>query len=180
MLFRAFILAILIGCLLQAPKLAAQGESAQEKPAGEASGQPKVELDMDSFPTFPGLEPEVHNQLKVFFLLVQRGKVDAAYEALVKGTIIESRPADITVLRDKTKQAIQVFGEIRGYEVIELRRVGEHLLNVVVISLGDKFPLRWKLYFYHSRDAWRLIDIRVDDRLISLFGEEEAAQPSTR
>ncbi len=129
---------------------------------------------------YPGLDPAVQKQIQNFFILIQRGKSDTAYDSLLKDTVIEGDAALIVQLKQKTKQAVELFGEIRSHEILELRKVGKSLLSVTCVSLGERLPLRWKFYFYQSRDAWRLIDINVDDRLPALFSitEDPAATPA--
>ena len=74
-----------------------------------------------------------------------------------------------------TQQAVQIFGNMLGHEILRVKAVGTRLVNVTCLSLGKDFPLRWRLYFYKSADTWRLIDIRVDDRLADMFGESAPA-----
>ena len=53
------------------------------------------------------------------------------------------------------------------------KSVGDRLISYTVISLGKDFPLRWRFYFYKPVDVWKLIDLRVDDRLAAIFDEPE-------
>jgi hypothetical protein len=46
-----------------------------------------------------------------------------------------------------------------------------------MLSLGKEFPLRWRFYFYKPQDSWRLIDLRVDDKLVAMFDESEDGRP---
>jgi hypothetical protein len=109
-----------------------------------------------------------------FFAYLQRGErgdVEQAYSQLVRGTKIAQRPEDVKMLKDKTNDAIAYFGAIQGYEIVETKKVGEHLMSYTIISLGKDFPLRWRFYFYRVTENWRLIDMRVDDRLAAMFDE---------
>ena len=76
-------------------------------------------------------------------------------------------------LKAKTKEAISVFGMISGYEVVSTKQVGERLVRYTIVSLGKEFPLRWRFYFYKPADSWKLIDLRVDDRLAAMFDETD-------
>lgn len=106
-----------------------------------------------------------------FFTSLQKGEVDQAYENLTKGSKIAERPDDMKALKDKTKEAINLFGNIQGSELLETKLVGKRLLRRTYISLGKEFPLRWRFYFYHTTSVWRLIDLRVDDRIQEMFDE---------
>lgn len=114
-----------------------------------------------------------------FFASLQRKQVDEAYAALTKGSKIGDRPEELKTLKAKTNEAIEVFGAIQGYEVIESKPVGTHLLRRTYLTLGTDFPLRWRFYFYYSGNVWRLVDLRVDDRLGGFFDEPEEARGAT-
>lgn len=108
-----------------------------------------------------------------FFSYVQRKEVDQAYDQLTRGTKIAERAEDVKTLKSKTKEAINVFGPVLGYDSVVTKRVGTRLVSYTVLSLGKEFPLRWRFYFYKPQDAWKLIDLRVDDRLAAMFDETD-------
>jgi hypothetical protein len=110
-----------------------------------------------------------------FFALLQKGQIDEAYANLTQGSKTIEKPEDLRVLKQKTKEAIEVFGAIIGYELVETKPVGTRLLRRTYLSLGADSPLRWRFYFYHANDRWRLIDLRVDDRLAGMFDETPEA-----
>ena len=113
----------------------------------------------------------------IFFGLLQKNEIEPAYEGLMKGSRIAERPEELKTLKSKTKEAIEVFGPIQAYELVETRNVGTHLLRRTYLSLNKEFPLRWRFYFYLSGEVWRLIDLRVDDRVTGMFDESE--EPKT-
>jgi hypothetical protein len=114
-----------------------------------------------------------------FFSLIGEGKVDEAYALLTSGSKIAEKESDIEALRIKTREAIDVFGEIGGYEIVAQREIGTRLTSYTCVSLGKNFPLRWRFYFYRPADQWKLVDIRVDDRLADIFGENaETSNPA--
>lgn len=112
-----------------------------------------------------------------FFSQLQKGDVDGAYDTLTKGSKIAERPEELKSLKAKTHEAISVFGAVLGYEMVESKSVGERLLRRTFISLGKDFPLRWRFYFYKPELTWRLVDLRVDDRLSGMFDEPEDLRP---
>ena len=112
-----------------------------------------------------------------FFALLTRDQIDQAYDYLTNGTKIAEKPDDVAALKAKTRDAVKYFGEIVGYESVGVQNVGTHLLRANYVSIGKGFPLRWKFYFYRWDKTWRLIDIRVDDRLVDMFDEKEPAPP---
>jgi hypothetical protein len=114
--------------------------------------------------------------MDLFFLALKAGQVNAAYDALVKDTIIAERTQDVTGLKERTKQAIDSYGPISGYEVVDEKVVGASLLRRTCVSLNASLPLRWRFYFYRSEGTWRLVDLRVDDGLVELFEESGRAR----
>jgi len=151
--FVPFVLAMV---LVVAPAFA-QSETKEEKPAAEtAAVTPKAQVDE-------------------FFRQLVEGRVDAAYDQLLKGTKIAEMPKDVLTLKAKTREAIKVFGQINDYEPVDVKEVGLHLKRFTTLSLGKQFPIRWRFYFYETGNVWKLIDIRIDDRLADLFGEPAPA-----
>ena len=106
-----------------------------------------------------------------FFLALKSGQVDAAYEALVRNTIISERKENVAELRESTKKALDSYGPVGGYEVVDTLQVGTCLVRQTCISLNEDLPLRWRFYFYRSGGVWRIVDMRVDDGLVELFEE---------
>jgi hypothetical protein len=151
-------------------------EKASEKAAGKA-GKSVSEETLQL-----GESTEIPNQMAGrFFGLLLKGQVEAAYDGLTKGSKIAERAEESKALRLKTQEALKVFGAVVGFEQVESKSVGPHLLRLTYLTVGKEFPLRWRLYFYRPDSFWRLVDIRVDDRLSGLFGEpEETRNPEGR
>ncbi len=110
-------------------------------------------------------------QASQFFQMVMEGRVDAAYDQLLAGTKILEMPQDVANLKAKTKEAIRVFGNITSFEQVEAKAVGTRLTRVTCVSAGTNYPIRWRFYFYKPAETWKLVDIRIDDRLTDLFEE---------
>lgn len=136
--------------------------SARTTPAS-SSASPRGEIDLDA-PAQAAI---------AFFNSIQKNQIDEAYAILTKGSKIAERPEELKTLKAKTTEAVELFGAIHGYEMIESKPVGSNLLRRTYISLGRDFPLRWRFYFYRSSAEWRLVDLRVDDRLSGIFDEPE-------
>jgi hypothetical protein len=115
-----------------------------------------------------------------FFASLEKGQIDEAYANLTKGSKIIEKPEDLRVLKQKTKEAVEVFGTIQGYELVETKPVGTKLMRRTYLSLGAEYPLRWRFYFYLADNRWRLIDLRVDDRLAGMFDEPRESPDDSR
>ncbi|MDQ3625213.1 MAG: hypothetical protein M3463_22495 [Verrucomicrobiota bacterium] len=113
-----------------------------------------------------------------FFSLLQKNEVDQAYASLMRNSKIAERPDEVNGLKEKSREAIEVFGPVQGVELTESKNVGTRLLRRTYISLNRDFPLRWRFYFYLSDNVWRIIDLRVDDRVSGMFEELAEARSS--
>lgn len=123
----------------------------------------------------PRRENSPSETIDMFFLGLKAGQIDAAYDGLVKGSVIADRREDVANLKDRTRHALDEFGPISGYEVLEERTVGSTLLRRTCISFNSDLPLRWRFYFYKAQGTWKLVDLRIDDGLVELF--EESIRP---
>ncbi|MEA3213176.1 MAG: hypothetical protein QOE70_6233 [Chthoniobacter sp.] len=115
--------------------------------------------------------PEPAQIVHSFFQLVGMGEIDGAYTSLMKGSKIAERPEELRSLKLKTQKAVELFGVVHGYDLVDNKPVGERLMRATYVSLGHDFPLRWRFYFYKSQGEWKLIDLRVDDNLPGIFDE---------
>ena len=120
----------------------------------------------------PGAKhPEPAAAIGAFFLALKAGQVDAAYEGLVKNTIIAERKENVNDLKESTKKALDHYGPVSGYEVVDTLQVGASLMRQTCVSLNQDLPLRWRFYFYCTGGVWKIVDMRVDDGLVELFEE---------
>jgi hypothetical protein len=143
-------------------------------PAPKPVEKPAATLPAATPPAAPKDPAEI---ARVFFGLLEKNEIDAAYVSLTRGSKIAERPEELRALKTKTREAIEVFGSVRGYDLVERKLVGERLLRATYLSLGREFPLRWRFYFYKAEETWKLIDLRVDDKLTGIF--EEAEEPKS-
>ena len=152
---------------------------AQEKPKPATPKPPAPTVTVTTKQDTPATAPTMDVPDKMvaeFFSQLKKGEIESAYAGLTKGSKIIEKPDDLRVLKQKTKEAIDAFGTISGHEMVETKPVGARLLRRTYLSLGSEFPLRWRFYFYNANGRWRLIDMRVDDRLTGMFDEA----PETR
>ena len=136
---------------------------------GEAPAPPAAPV----IPAVAAADDTPEKNIARFFAYVQRKEVDQAYDQLTRGTKIAERAEDVKLLKSKTKDALAMFGTVLGYEIVTKKNVSERLVSYTCISLGKEFPLRWRFYFYKPAELWKLVDLRVDDRLAAIFDEQE-------
>ena len=137
--------------------------------------QPATESEFN--PAQLKLDPAVSRIIGDFFLSLRKKQIDEAYDVLTKGSKIADKPGDVATLKKQTKKAVEIFGEIDGYEAVQVHPVGTRLLRLTCLSFNKDLPLRWRFYFYRSESEWKLVDLGVDDRLVDLFDENQQAAP---
>jgi hypothetical protein len=164
---RSFIIVLLL-CTL--PLLAEEKSGSGKKRYSFAneSDTPTATATPSTNPS-PSLDPTA--ALSRFFEALKADQLEVAYSALVKNTIIAARPENVEKLKEKTREAIDNFGPVKGYEVVETLEVGKSLYRHTCISLNEDLPLRWRFYFYRSGNQWKIVDLRVDDGIVELFDE---------
>jgi hypothetical protein len=109
--------------------------------------------------------------LQKFFEALKADKLDAAYEGLAKNTLIGSKAENLEQLKKRTREALDNFGPVKGYEIVETLEIGNALFRQTCLSLNEDLPLRWRFYFYRSENKWKIVDLRVDDGIVELFEE---------
>ena len=114
-----------------------------------------------------------------FFDRLKSNSVDAAYSGLLHGSKIADSKDDVATLKIKTREAIRAFGDILSWDAVATKPVGTHLLSYTYIVAAKDYPTRWRFYFYKASGIWRLVDIRIDDRLLHMFDEAEPASSGT-
>jgi len=146
-------------------------------PPGAKQPEVMAESAQKLLPLPVGVPDGIAQMVAVFFDSLQKVEVDQAYNVLTKGSKIAEKPEELKQLKAKTQEAIEVFGAISGYDLVDSKSVGNRLVRATYASHGKIYPLRWRFYFYKPEDTWRLIDMRVDDKLSAMFDEPEEAKP---
>ena len=112
-----------------------------------------------------------------FFDLLKKDKVEQAYDELLKTSKIKARGEDVVQLKQQTREALTSFGPVLGFELLEHRRKGFSLMQLIYFSWQDERPLRWRFTFYRPKDKWRLVNIQLDDQAIQ-FWDDYPQKPS--
>lgn len=144
----------------------AGGDTGKNKmvfPSGAAKPQPTPTVGVNAAP---------QELISAFFEALKKNQIDAAYDTLVKNTIIAERREDVEGLKKRTMEALDAYGPVLGFETVDEVRVGNSLERRTCISLSSDLPLRWRFYFYKAADVWKLVDLRVDDGLVELFEDQ--------
>jgi hypothetical protein len=179
---RAPRLALACACLAPFGAFAQERENALSSLLAKTAEAPQIQLrDTGAAPAQPTaaatatarpVSREPKAMAGEFFERLSAEKVDEAFNSLTAGSNLAKREKDLTLFRERTRQAMDDYGKIAGHELLEEKQAGANLLRLTYVSLAERYPLRWRLYFYKARDQWEIIDIRVDDNLKALFQED--------
>ena len=141
----------------------------------QQSGEAKKRLLFSNTTPAPASTPAANMEpadlLQRFFEDLKADKLDAAYEGLAKNTLVASKAENLEQLKKRTRDALDNFGPVKGYEIVDTLEIGNALFRQTCISLNEDLPLRWRFYFYRSENKWKLVDLRVDDGIVELFDE---------
>lgn len=141
----------------------------------QQSGEAKKRLLFSNTSPAPASTPAANMEpaelLQRFFEDLKADKLDAAYEGLAKNTLVASKAENLEQLKKRTHDALDNFGPVKGYEIVDTLEIGNALFRQTCISLNEDLPLRWRFYFYRSENKWKLVDLRVDDGIVELFDE---------
>ncbi len=117
---------------------------------------------------------EIQKAVTTFFNQLKEQRIDEAYDTILVNTRIKGREEDVKGLKKQTREAIATYGPVLGFEIVEQRRVGLSMLQLICLSWSENFPLRWRFTYYRPGDRWRLLDIFVDDKVGELFDTRAA------
>ena len=115
------------------------------------------------------LPGSLRSKIDVFFQDIQDGEVEAAYQKMVKGSLISEKAKQLQNLINQTHNAISIYGSIGSYEQFSVSSINNFIIKAVYISKNENFPLRWLFVFYKSSEEWVLIAVEFDDDIEALF-----------
>src|SRR5688572_13884808 len=72
-------------------------------------------------------EPKV--MASEFFAALGNSEVEGAFEKLTQGSNLAKRERDLTLFRERTRQVMDDYGHIAGYELLEEKQAGTNLLR---------------------------------------------------
>ena len=130
------------------------------------------------FAAEPPPPEELTQSVGKFFEALKKDKVEQAYDDLLKASKIKGNKEDVLKLKTNTREALTTFGPVLGFELLEQKRMGFSLMQLIYFSWHDERPLRWRFTFYRPKDKWRLVNIQLDDQAIEFFGSAPPPAPA--
>jgi hypothetical protein len=107
----------------------------------------------------------------VFFDQLKAGQIKPAYQELLKGSRIADQVEDVAKLQQRAEELVQGYGPILGYEFVKAQVFGKSLCQMTYLTRSERAPVVWQITFYRPAETWRVFNVRMDDRVMDLFGK---------
>lgn len=115
--------------------------------------------------------PELAQMCATFFNQLRESKVSEAYSLLLQGSRIAAKLDDVSKLEERTREMLQSYGAVRGYDAVNVEYVGKNLCRLTYLTRSDIAPVRWRIVFYRPADKWRVFNLQMDDAVMEFFGK---------
>lgn len=108
---------------------------------------------------------------------VGRGQTQAAYDELLRGSLLITQTKAVEALVAKTGQIPEQYGKYRAFEPVDSKQIGNDLVLMRYLYKCENFPVVWYFTFYRTpapveltaeNGTWRVITVRFDTRLDQL------------
>lgn len=120
--------------------------------------------------TIERVPKELNDITAHFFSLVTLGDVQGAFTDLLKNSPLAINVEQVQKLVTQTKRTIELYGELKRYEIVRADILGESFFRLNYFALHRDFPVRWVLTYYKSPvKGWLLTNIKFDDRSEEMF-----------
>lgn len=120
----------------------------------------------------PGVKPFLKDSCDTFFTNLQKGKPEAAFARLLNYSPILTSTDQYKNIIDEAGRALEIYGSLRSFELINCESVGERLARLSYLSAHVKTPMRWIFTYYNSPDlGWIIMSIKFDDSSDLFFKE---------
>jgi hypothetical protein len=111
-----------------------------------------------------GLPDDIKSKLDSFFVSMQKKEYKSGLEKLLINSPISKKDTDFTNILKQLSKAIDLYGDIKGYEIVDYKLAGSSFYKINIMGLHQKYPTRWEVYFYRSPELGLIItNIRFDD-----------------
>jgi len=112
--------------------------------------------------------PSARDKAEPFLASVAVGDGDSALDALVKGSLLETQPKQLEVLKTQIRAGIKLYGKYIGIELIEEKTIGKSVVSLTYLMKFEQNPLVWNFVFYRPLDQWQVSWVMFNDRFQGL------------
>jgi hypothetical protein len=138
------------------------------------NSQDKAAVVSEASRSFIGAVPkELEDKCDKFFTLIKQGKLNEAYDEILKNSPINDKKDQVDNLLKSTKKAIKSYGALNGYESVNSESVSESYIRLRYLGLHADLPMRWIFTFYKSpARGWIITQIQFDDISETFFTDQ--------
>ena len=113
----------------------------------------------------PAQDPTVAARQTAFLKQVREGKIEEAYDALLEGSLVREKKADVENLVTQTEKALGLYGGVTELEDLGASRQDKHVAHGTAIVCCEKGPLYFYFIWYRPKSdaAWRIQNVWFDD-----------------
>ena len=113
---------------------------------------------------FDKVPQEIKSKVSEFFKFTIKGEVTLAFNRFLEKSPLMDKQEEMSNLIKQTNRSFDIYGQMKGYEEVEVENVTESFMRLRYISLHTKYPLRWIFTFYNSPDfGWIAVNVKFDD-----------------
>lgn len=127
----------------------------------------------DEAQSFHNVPPALKSKITRFFNYILDSNVTAAYNDLFESSYITNQTVRIKTLITQTHRAIELYGNLRGYEPVNFEQVSPSYIRIRYLGLHTRIPIRWIFTFYKSPgNGWVITNVKFDDYSELYFSDE--------
>ena len=110
------------------------------------------------------LPNDIKIKLDNFFDKLIKKDYKKGLEELLINSPISTKDNDFASIMKELGKSVSYYGEIKGYEIVDVNVAGTSYYKVKMLGLHQKFPTRWEINFYRSPDLGLIVsNIKYDD-----------------
>ncbi|MDR0926569.1 MAG: hypothetical protein LBO69_02245 [Ignavibacteria bacterium] len=110
------------------------------------------------------LPPDIKQKIDTFFTDMKNKNYRAGLDKFLTNSPISKKDPDFKEILSQIGKAIDLYGEINGYEIVSVKSAATSFCKVNIIGLHNKYPTRWEINFYRSPKMGLVItNFKFDD-----------------
>lgn len=112
--------------------------------------------------------PEPRAQVESLVTQLRVGKLDGLLEkAFAGGLVAKQKPMQIEAMSGQAKAALQFYGKLTDYEILETENLGKSLTRIKWMTKhNDDMPLFWNAIYYRRNGKWEPLTLIFFDNPI--------------
>jgi hypothetical protein len=115
---------------------------------------------------------EIQSKCATFFKTLIASYIEKAYDDILINSPIKKNKEQIQNLIDQTKYAINLYGQMKGFEYVNSETITPSYLRLRYLSLHSNFPMRWIFTYYNSPElGWIIVNLKFDDLTDKFFSD---------